>query len=193
MTKNGTNKQAHFLRNIRKIHRITGVILFVAFVFMSLSGLLLGWKKNSGGIIQANSSTGTSTELRDWLPIDSLNTIAFQVYHDSISATRIPELDRIDVRQNKGMVKFVFEEGYWGIQLDGATGELLQIERRWSDLIENVHDGSVLDHWFRTDGGLKLVYSSITGLALLMFSITGFWLWYGPKRMKKNKQLSNQQ
>ena len=188
MAKNGLTKQARFLRNIRKIHRITGVVLFVAFVFMSVSGLLLGWKKNSGGIIQAKSSTGTSTELSEWLPIDSLNTIAFQVYRDSISATRMPELDRIDVRQNKGMVKFVFEEGYWGIQLDGATGELLQIERRWSDLIENVHDGSVLDHWFRTDGGLKLLYSSITGLALLMFCITGFWLWYGPKRMRKNRE-----
>ncbi|WP_321347266.1 PepSY-associated TM helix domain-containing protein [uncultured Draconibacterium sp.] len=181
-------KQARFLRNIRKIHRITGVVLFVAFVFMSVSGLLLGWKKNSGGIIQAKSSTGTSTELSEWLPIDSLNTIAFQVYRDSISATRMPELDRIDVRQNKGMVKFVFEEGYWGIQLDGATGELLQIERRWSDLIENVHDGSVLDHWFRTEGGLKLLYSSITGLALLMFSLTGFWLWYGPKRMRRKME-----
>lgn len=25
----------------------------------------------------------------------------------------------------------------------------------------------------------------ITGVALLLFSVTGFWLWYGPKRMKK--------
>lgn len=194
MTKNPERaKQAKLIRNFRKIHRITGVLLFVLFIFVSVSGILLTWKKNSGGLILAKSQTGTSTELNEWLPIDSLNTIAFEVYRDSISAEKLPQLDRIDVRQDKGMIKFVFEEGYWGIQLDGATGKVLQIERRWSDLIENVHDGSVLDHWFRTDGGLKLFYSSITGLALLLFSVTGFWLWYGPRRMRKKKQISDRQ
>jgi hypothetical protein len=34
------------------------------------------------------------------------------------------------------MVKFIFAENYWGIQLDGATGKLLHIERRRSDIIE---------------------------------------------------------
>nr|WP_321354403.1 PepSY-associated TM helix domain-containing protein [uncultured Draconibacterium sp.] len=186
MTQNTSRaKQAKLIRNFRKVHRITGVILFVFFLFVSVSGILLTWKKNSGGLILAKTQKGTSAELSEWLPIDSLHSIALHVYHDSISAERVPELDKIDVRQNKGMVKFVFEEGYWGVQLDGATGAVLQIERRWSDLIENIHDGSVLDHWFRTDGVLKLLYSSITGLALLLFSVTGFWLWYGPKRMRK--------
>jgi hypothetical protein len=27
------------------------------------------------------------------------------------------------------------------------------------------------------------------GLALLLFTITGFWLWYGPKRMKQVKEI----
>lgn len=181
-------KQAKLIRNFRKIHRITGVVLFVFFLFVSVSGILLTWKKNSGGLILAKSQKGTSTELSEWLPMDSLHTIALQVYRDSISSEGVPQLDKIDVRKNKGMVKFVFEQGYWGVQLDGATGAVLQIERRWSDLIENIHDGSVLDHWFRSDGGLKLFYSSITGLSLLLFSVTGFWLWYGPKRMRKKME-----
>jgi hypothetical protein len=25
------------------------------------------------------------------------------------------------------------------------------------------------------------------GVSLLVFTITGFWLWYGPKRMRRNK------
>ncbi|WP_303921800.1 PepSY domain-containing protein [Draconibacterium sediminis] len=178
-------KQAKLIRNFRKIHRITGLVLFVFFLFVAISGILLTWKKNSGGLILPKSQKGTSTELSEWLPLERLQSIALQVYRDSISAETLPELDKIDVRQRKGMVKFVFNEGYWGIQLDGATGAVLQIERRWSDLIENIHDGSVLDHWFRTAGGLKLFYSSVTGLALLLFSVTGFWLWYGPKRMRK--------
>lgn len=181
-------KQAKLIRNFRKIHRVTGLLLVVFFLFVAVSGILLTWKKNSGGLILAESQTGTTTRLSEWLPIDSLHTLALRVYHDSISAESVPELSKIDVRPNKGMVKFVFEDGYWGIQLDGATGEVLHIERRWSDLIENIHDGSVLDHWFRTDGGLKLFYSSITGFALLLFCVTGFWLWYGPKRMRRKME-----
>jgi hypothetical protein len=97
-------------------------------------------------------------------------------------------LDRIDVRKDKGMVKFVFANHFWGLQLDGATGALLQIEQRRSDYIEKIHDGSILDFYFKTSNGqIKLVYTSIMGFALLIFTITGFWLWYGPKRMRKNQ------
>jgi len=133
----------------------------------------------------AKSYKGTSTDLKDWLPIDSLHKNATRIFRDSISSTLSMELDRIDVRQDKGMVKFVFIKGFWGIQLDGATGELLHIERRRSDFIEKVHDGSILDHFFKTDNGeIKLLYTTVMGTALLIFTITGFWLWYGPKRMR---------
>ena len=49
-----------------------------------------------------------------------------------------------------------------------------------------IHDGSILDYYIATSNGqIKLFYTSIMGLALLTFTITGFWLWYGPKRMRK--------
>jgi uncharacterized iron-regulated membrane protein len=81
-----------------------------------------------------------------------------------------------------------FIDHYWGIQLDGATGELLHIERRRSDFIENIHDGSIMDYLFETnDEQVKLVYTSIMGLALLTFCVTGIWLWYGLKRIRKMK------
>ena len=190
MTANRNPKeQAKLLRAFRKIHRTTGAILFVFFFLVSVTGLLLGWKKHSGGIIYPESYQGTSTDLKDWLPIDSLHTIACKILRDSVSNDLALDLERIDVRKNKGMVKFVFVDHYWGIQLDGATGKLLHIERRRSDFIENIHDGSILDYYFETNGGqIKLVYSSIMGLALLTFTITGFWLWYGPKQMRKNKK-----
>lgn len=182
------NRQAKLLRSFRNIHRKTGALLFVFFFFISVSGLLLGWKKHSDGFIQSKSYTGTSTNLKEWLPIDSLHKNACTFLHDSVSTDLSLELARIDIRKDKGMVKFVFVDNFWGIQLDGATGQLLCIERRRSDFIENIHDGSILDDYFGTTGGpIKLVYTSIMGLALLCFTITGFWLWHGPKRMKKRK------
>ena len=87
------------------------------------------------------------------------------------------------------MVKFIFENHYWEVQLDGATGKLLQIGKRHSDFIENIHDGSILDSYFETpQNQVKVIYTSIMGSALLLFTITGFWLWYGPKKMKRNRR-----
>lgn len=182
---NNRQKRASLLHLFRRVHRTLGALLFLFFVFISCSGLLLGWKKHSNGLILPKSYKGTSTNLKDWLPLDSLHTIAITTLHDSLDHTLSTDLERIDVRKNKGMVKFVFIDHYYGIQLDGATGELLQIERRRSDIIENIHDGSILDYFFNTSKEqIKLIYTSIIGLALLTFSITGFWLWYGPKILK---------
>ncbi len=179
-------KQAKWLRIFRKIHRVTGAFLFAFFFVVAITGLLLGWKKHSGGMILAKTHQGTTTELKDWLSVDSLHTLACQYLHDSVAADLPLDLDRIDIRKDKGTVKFVFSEHFWGLQLDGATGKLLHIEQRRADFIEKIHDGSVLDHYLGTsDGQIKLFYSSVMGLALLVFTITGFWLWYGPKRMRK--------
>ncbi|MBL0328085.1 MAG: PepSY domain-containing protein [Bacteroidetes bacterium] len=185
---NGRKNQAKVLRIFRKIHRTTGALLFVFFFFVSVTGLLLGWKKNSGGMILPKSYQGTSTDLKDWLPIDSLHKNACRILNDSVSPDLSLELERIDIRKDKGMVKFVFVDHFMGIQLDGANGKLLHIEKRRSDFIENIHDGSILDYYFKTSKEqIKLVYTSIMGLALLTFTITGFWLWYGPIRMRKSK------
>lgn len=187
MTHNYKRKrQAKLLRIFRKIHRTTGAVLFIFFFFISVSGLFLGWKKHSLGIILPISLEGTSTNLKDWLPLDSLQTNAQQFLQDSIQHNSLFSIDRVDVRKEKGMVKFIFEEDFWEVQLDGATGSLLHIGKRHSDLIENIHDGSFLDDYFyTTNNPIKLFYTTIVALALLSFTITGFWLWYGPKRMRQ--------
>ncbi|MBC8153966.1 MAG: PepSY domain-containing protein [Bacteroidetes bacterium] len=176
------------IRSYRKIHGVLGGALFVFFVVIAGTGLLLGWKKHSGGVLLAKSYTGVSTDPRRWLPIDSLRQIAFRTLHDSVSAGLSTKLDRIDIRPQKGMVKFVFEEHYQGVQLDCTTGQVLHIETRRSDFIENLHDGSYIDSLIGLgDEPAKLIYTTVTGLALLLFSITGFYLYYGPKWIRKRK------
>lgn len=179
-------RQAVILRVARKLHRTTGALLFVFFFVVAATGLLLGWKKHTGGVILPKSYAGVSTDTKNWLPVGVLHEKALAVARERISPDLSTELERIDFRPDKGMVKFVFVEDYWGIQLDCTTGELLHIERRRSDLIENIHDGSILDYLADTDGGqFKLVYTTIMGSALLLFTISGFWLWYGPKQFKR--------
>lgn len=186
MIRHKNRQQVKLLRIFRKIHRTTGAFLFIFFFFISVTGMLLGWKKNSQGEILPKSCQGSSTDLKDWLSLDELHRNACAILHDSISPDLSLELQRIDVRKENGMVKFIFADHYYGVQLDGVTGELLQIEIRRSDFIENIHNGVILDYYLGTDGEqIKLVYTSIMGLSLLTFTVTGFWLWYGPKRMKK--------
>ena len=190
MTSKGNKSElARVIRTFRKIHRITASILFLFFFVMAVTGLLLGLKKHSGELIQAKSYRGTSTDFRDWLPMDILYASACNIFRDSISTTLPTELDRIDVQKEKGMVKFIFAKGFWGIQIDGATGKLLRIERRRSDLIEKVHDGSIVDYYIGTRNGVfKLIYTIVMGLSLLIFTVTGFWLWYGTKRLRRESK-----
>ena len=160
--------------------------MFVFFFIVSISGLLLGWKKHSGDLLLADTAQGTTADLTKWLPMDSLLAISNQALHNRIDPSLSLTTDRLDIRQNKGVVKIVYKDHFWGVQVDGATGKVLQIGKRNSDLIENIHDGSILDSYFNTSNGqIKLVYTTIMGIALLTFTITGFWLWYGPKRMKR--------
>ncbi len=70
------------------------------------------------------------------------------------------KLDRIDIRKDKGIVKFIYTDNYWEIQLDGQTGDVLQINQRKSDFVEDIHDGSFLDYYFKTEGEpIKLIYT----------------------------------
>ena len=102
-------EQARIIRLFRKIHRTMGAYLFVLFFVVSITGLLLGWKKNSNGIIHPISENGISSDVKDWLPLDSLQTIAFQSLQRAIDKDINLDLQRIDARPEKGIVKFVFE------------------------------------------------------------------------------------
>ncbi len=184
--KSKRQRQAKNIRTFRKVHRTMGIFLFVFFFFISITGVLLGLKKHSRDIISPKTYTGTNNNFKEWLPLEDLLLKSNTILQDSIEANISLELNRIDIRKEKGIIKFIYKNNFWEIQLDGANGNLLNIGKRNADIIEKIHDGSILDRYFGTNyGQIKLIYSTITGLALLLFTISGFWLWYGPKRMKK--------
>lgn len=182
-----TKKRARWVRAFRWLHRTIAIPLLLFFFVVSLTGLLLGLKKNTG--LLAPTQKGVSADLSGWLSMDSLHKIALGVYRDSIVPGETGKLDRIDVRPDKGIAKFTFKDGYWGVQLDCTSGKLLLVEKRHSDFIEDVHDGSILDNLFDTPGEeIKLVYTTVMGVSLLLLVVSGFWLWYGPKRIREGRR-----
>ena len=105
-----------------------------------------------------------------WKPISTLHTIADSVLLHRVDNKLSTNLDRIDIRKDKGIVKFVYAKHYWEVQLDGATGSVLQVNLRKSDFIEDIHDASYLDTYFNTKGEpIKLAYTLIMGTALFLF------------------------
>lgn len=185
---NGTKEIAKTTRTYRKIHKWVGSFLFVFFFFISVTGLLLGWKKHTGGLILPNTEKGVSTDLKTWLTYDSLHTLAIKTLRDSLPDDLSPTIDRIDARPDKGIVKFVFQDHYTEIQLDGTTGKALAVNKRTSDIIEQIHDGSILDFTFSTSNGqVKVGYTTLTGASLLLLTLTGFFLWLNPIRIRNQK------
>ncbi len=182
-----SKRQAKVVRAFRWLHRNIAVPLLIFFFVVSVTGLLLGLKKNTG--ILAPTKKGTAPGLAGWIPLDSLEKIAIRTVKDSIENMDDVELDRIDIRPDKGIAKFSFKDSYHGLQIDGTTGKILLIERRTSDLIEDIHDGSILDNWIGTGNEqIKVIYTTIMGLSLLLLVVSGFWLWYGPKKIRRQRR-----
>ncbi len=174
-----------WVRVARSVHRWVSICMALVFLVLASTGLLLGWKKHSNNTILPKTEKGISDQPAEWLPMDTLYHIAYQTMRTEISATMDSSLQRIDIRPHKGIAKFIYNEGFWGVQLDMTTGQVLAINKRYSDIIENLHDGSILDYWLGTDDEqIKLGYTSLAGLSLLTLAFSGILLWFGPRYIR---------
>ncbi len=176
-------KYVQKLRNYRRYHRSLGIVLAILLLISCFTGLLLSWKKEMDWI-QPKLQRGVSKKLDEWKSLSEIGLIAKTALQDSISNQEKNKINKIDVRPQKGSAKVLFEDEFWEIQIDGHSGEVLSIAKRHSDWIEDIHDGSILGKVF------KLTSMNILGFGTIILIITGFWLWYGPKLIKKIKERS---
>lgn len=176
------SRSVSLLRAARPLHRWVGVPSALFLFIISITGILLGWKKDIA-LLQPPTARGIATQLSEWRATHEIadSAQAALAQHLQRDPADLP-IDRLDARPARGIVKVLFATGYWEVQIDAASLDILSIARRHCDWIEEVHDGSIIGDTF------KVVAMSVFGLALAGLNITGFWLWYGPIHIRRRKQ-----
>ncbi|MFC2185984.1 PepSY domain-containing protein [Peijinzhouia sedimentorum] len=170
---------SQLIRFFRKYHKWIGLSLAIFLLISALTGFLLGWKKNVD-LLQPEELVHGQMNFDEFLPLPELKKSADQYWLEQFP-NEPNEVTRIDVRVDKGIIKLLFEDGYWEAQINPMTAEVLSLERRHADWIEKIHDGSIISDNF------KLISMSLLGLGLTILVVTGFYLWFGPKKIKQNK------
>ena len=181
--KNPVQSKVKALRLYRIFHRWLGIPLILFFFIIGITSILLAWKKKVELLPPTSKS---QSELKEqWILPSEMIQVA-QHAMDSLGESN--EVDRIDIRPDKGIAKVTFKTHFSEVQVDGFSGKILSIDTRHSDWIEKVHDGSIIDFYVDSDETSKLIYSSLTSIGLILMSISGFYLWYFPKKIRKLKQ-----
>jgi uncharacterized iron-regulated membrane protein len=179
-----TKQIARTTRLYRKLHTWAAVPLFLFLFLIGATGLLLGWKKQVR--LLPKTAQGQAGPSRQWVSLDSIQQVAQRYARQN---NLPPEIDRIDVRPQKGVAKIVFTEHFTELQIDCASAQILSVNTRTSDIIEKIHDGSILDYWIGADGEqAKITYTTLASTGLMLLSFSGFWLWYNPIRLRRRKR-----
>ena len=169
------------LRWLRSMHKWLGIPLIVFFLLIGVTSILLAWKKKAELL---PPTLETKVESGTWILPSEMVRIGEQ---EMWKLGRDPEVDRIDIRPDKGTAKVTFKTHFTEVQVDGFSGEVLSVGTRHSDWIEKVHDGSIIDFYTTGDEGAKLTYSTLISLGLIFLAISGFYLWYYPKVVRRLK------
>lgn len=165
-------------------HRRLGAVLFIFFFMVSLTGLMLGWKSLFSTTVFSMTVAVNKHETHHWLPLDSLEQAAKNALLQHVNVTA-GHSDKAEARLSAGYVDFQFKPDYY-VRVEGAKGIVMLIEHRYGGWIQDIHDGAIVDGWLTNKAGIsKKLYSSILGIALLLLSISGFYLWYKPILIRK--------
>lgn len=168
----------------RSLHRWFGVITAVFLLLIAGTGFLLATKKTTDWIRPLE---------RKGTPVESLSQVVS--VHQAAEAAlaldlpmlqSVKDIDRIDYRPKSNVFKVVTKTGYKEVQVDGATGEVLNVAQRNDQLIEQLHDFS----WFHDAANMYGL--PVVALVLVFLAASGIGIFFVPilRRRKFNSQKS---
>ncbi len=158
-------------------HKWFGIILAIFFLNIAVTGFLLLIKKQVAWI-QPVENRGVA---RNEFGIAFDDIISACREHPELEIRSWEDVNRLDVRPGKGMLK-VRANNDWEAQIDIATGDVLQIAFRRSDIIESIHDGSFFADWMHT-----WLWPALA-LSLIFLAFSGYWIWLEPKYRRAKRR-----
>ena len=165
----------------RQIHYWLSIAVLVPAGIIFAAGIFLMLKKEVEWIQPATTQGVVSNQL----PQTSFEQmLASARLHPEAGISEWADIDRIDLRVDKGIAKLRSQTG-WEVQVDTANAEVLNVAYRRSDLIESLHDGS-----FFSDE-VKLYVFLPTGVLLIIMWGTGIYLFLLPRMAKRKKKRAN--
>ena len=162
-------------------HKWTGITLSVFLLISAGTGFLLLLKKRYQWI-QPPTRKGTAGGVDEFITLQELFHIVLGQGHEDFRT--LEDIGRIDYRPKYRVHKIHSNHHHSEIQVDAVTGEILSVDVRVSDLIENIHDGTFFADWVH-DWFMPLVP---IGLTFLVGS--GLYLWLAPmirKRLQRRR------
>jgi len=162
---------------LRKVHHWIAPIVLLPLGIAIAAGLLLMVKKDFDWI-QPPTQRGVATHQAPTMSFSELFAVAQSA--DALELGDWSDLARVDVKPNKGVVKFIARND-WEAQVDSNSGELLQVAYRRSDWIEALHDGSFFADWVK-----RYVFLP-AGIGLLVLWASGIYLFVLTRLMRSRK------
>ncbi len=160
----------------RRLHRWGAIGTALPFLLVIASGILLQVKKQVPWVQPPEQRTTAGVPQVAWDAI-----LAAAMTHPEAQVTGWSDIDRVDVRPSKGILKII-TTSRWEFQVALDDGRLLQTAFRRSDFIEHLHDGSFFGD------RIKLWIFLPSGLIVLGLLLTGLYLWILPTLTKRKRE-----
>lgn len=158
-----------FAKLNRTAHNWLSIIVALPIILILVTGILLVLKKDFDWI-QPQSHRGQSLATPTLSMTDILTRVTATPQAENL---KWHQFERIEFKPSKGIMKFITRD-LWEIQVDSTTGNILSVEKRRSDLIESLHDGTFFGR------SVKYFLSFPTAIILLIISLSGLYMFFYP-------------
>lgn len=163
------------------------VILLLFFTELSVSGIIAAFTTEPRYEKPEVVMSKRIVNPENYLPIDTLISVGITVLSSNIDKDVDLSVDHIEIYQKKGVVMLLFKNNPWVVQLEGATGRVLDVSKQKMAPSYAIHSARWFDKLLGTKGVISTIYTTIMGLIVISFSLFGIWALLF-SQSKKNKK-----
>ncbi len=150
----------------RKLHAWVSIVIALPIVVIVVTGILLQFRKELP-FVQPPEQRGSAAAPS--IPFDRILAICQAIPEAGVHAWS--DIERLDLRPARGVIKVVPTSRH-EIQIDAATGAVLQVAYRRSDWIETMHDGTwfhrLVRSWVFVPAAFGLFFLVVSGVYLFL-------------------------